>query len=117
MKMELSAKTVKSFVKAIENMNEMTLIVFDDKGVKTRLVNPSHTCMLDVRIPIISAESFEFKESRTSFSFPASVFIKTYALNIGISLLVLKLKNSAKINNFRKTYRPAWKRSIAKVLP
>ena len=63
MKMELSAKTVKSFVKAIENMNEMTLIVFDDEGVKTRLVNPAHTCMLDVRIPIISAESFEFKES------------------------------------------------------
>ena len=63
MKMELSAKTIKSFVKAIENMNEMTLIVFDDKGVKTRLVNPAHTCMLDVRIPIVSAESFEFKES------------------------------------------------------
>ena len=39
MKMELSAKTAKAFVKAVENLTEMCLIVFDEEGVRTRIVN------------------------------------------------------------------------------
>jgi len=63
MKMELSAKTAKAFVKAIENMTEMCLIVFDEDGVKTRMVNNDHTALLDVKIPKSSAEIFDFNES------------------------------------------------------
>ena len=63
MKMELSAKTAKAFVKAVENMTEMCLIVFDKEGVGTRIVNSEHTAMLDVKIPKASAEVFDFKES------------------------------------------------------
>ncbi len=63
MKMELSAKTAKAFVKAVENMTEMCLIVFDEDGVRTRVVNADHTAMLDVKIPQSSAQVFEFNES------------------------------------------------------
>tara|TARA_R110000751_G_scaffold233789_1_gene334673 strand:+ start:221 stop:949 length:729 start_codon:yes stop_codon:yes gene_type:complete len=63
MKMELSAKTAKAFVKAVENMTEMCLIVFDKEGIRTRIVNNEHTAMLDVKIPKLSAEVFDFKES------------------------------------------------------
>ena len=62
MKMELSAKTAKAFVKAVENMTEMCLIVFDEDGVRTRVVNADHTAMLDVKIPQASAEVFDFNE-------------------------------------------------------
>jgi len=63
MKMEVSAKTAKAFVKAVENMTEMCLIVFDKDGVRTRVVNGDHTAMLDVKIPHLSAEVFDFNES------------------------------------------------------
>jgi DNA polymerase III sliding clamp (beta) subunit (PCNA family) len=63
MKMELSAKTAKAFVKAVEKMTEMCLIVFDKEGIRTRIVNNEHTAMLDVKIPKLSAEVFDFKES------------------------------------------------------
>ena len=63
MKMELSAKTAKAFVKAVENMTEMCLIVFDEDGVGTRIVNNEHTAMLDVKILKSSAEVFDFNES------------------------------------------------------
>jgi len=45
MKMELSAKTAKAFVKAIENLTEICLIVFDEDGVRTRIVNGEHTAL------------------------------------------------------------------------
>jgi len=63
MKMELSAKTAKAFVKAVENMTEICLIVFDEDGVRTRIVNGDHTALLDVRIPKESAEVFDFGEN------------------------------------------------------
>ncbi len=63
MKMELSAKTAKAFVKAVENLTEMCLIVFDEEGVRTRIVNGEHTALLDVRIPKSSAEVFEYDEA------------------------------------------------------
>ena len=63
MKMELSAKTAKAFVKAVENLTEMCLIVFDEDGVRTRVVNADHTAMLDVKIPQSSAEVFDFNEA------------------------------------------------------
>ena len=62
MKMELSAKTAKAFVKAIENLTEICLIVFDEDGVRTRIVNGEHTALLDVRIPKESAEVFDYDE-------------------------------------------------------
>ena len=62
MKMELSAKTAKAFVKAVENLTEICLIVFDEDGVRTRIVNGEHTALLDVRIPKDSAEVFEYGE-------------------------------------------------------
>ncbi len=62
MKMELSAKTAKAFVKAVENLTEMCLIVFDEEGVRTRNINSEHTALLDVRIPKASAEIFEYNE-------------------------------------------------------
>ena len=65
MKMELSAKTAKAFVKAVENMSELCLIVFEEEGVRTRIINSDNTALLDVRIPAASAESFEFNESNS----------------------------------------------------
>jgi DNA polymerase III sliding clamp (beta) subunit (PCNA family) len=65
MKMELSAKTAKAFVKAIENLEEVCLLVFDEDGVRTRIVNSEHTALLDVRIPKDSAEVFDFQESNS----------------------------------------------------
>ena len=62
MKMELSAKTAKAFVKAVENMGEICLIVFDEEGVRTRIVNGDHTALLEVRIPKDSAELFAYEE-------------------------------------------------------
>ena len=62
MKRELSAKTAKAFVKAVENLTEICLIVFDEDGVRTRIVNGEHTALLDVRIPKDSAEVFEYGE-------------------------------------------------------
>ena len=63
MKMELSAKTAKAFVKAVENMTEICLIVFGKEGVRTRIINSNHTALLDVGIPQSSAEVFDFTES------------------------------------------------------
>ena len=65
MKMELSAKTAKAFVKAVENMSELCLLVFEEEGVRTRIINADNTALLDVRIPAASAESFEFDESNS----------------------------------------------------
>ena len=65
MKMELSAKTAKAFVKAVENMGELCLLVFEKEGVRTRLINSDNTTLLDVVIPSSSAELFEFNESNS----------------------------------------------------
>ena len=61
MKMELSAKTAKAFVKGVEKMTEMPLLVFDANGIKTRTIKNDNTALLDIQIPKDAAESFEYK--------------------------------------------------------
>jgi len=65
MKMELSAKTAKAFVKGVEKMTEMPLLVFDANGVKTRTIKSDNTALLDIQIPKESAESFEYTASNS----------------------------------------------------
>ncbi len=65
MKMELSAKTAKAFVKGVEKMTEMPLLVFDANGVKTRTIKSDNTALLDIQIPKASAESFEYTASNS----------------------------------------------------
>ena len=60
MKMELSAKTAKAFVKGVENMTDMILLSFSSNGVKTRTLNSDNTALLDLEIPKDSAESYDF---------------------------------------------------------
>jgi len=62
MKIELSAKTVKAFVKGVENLTEICLLTFDTEGVRTRIMNNDHTALLDLRIPKDSAEVYDFSE-------------------------------------------------------
>ena len=66
MKMELSAKTAKAFVKGVENMIEICLLTFDEEGVRTRIINSDHTALLDVRIPKDSAEEYTFTDANPS---------------------------------------------------
>ena len=65
MKMELSAKTAKAFVKGVEKMTEMPLLVFDSNGVKTRTIKNDNTALLDIQIPKEAAESFEYNASNS----------------------------------------------------
>mgnify|MGYP001266944870 CR=1 FL=1 len=60
MKIELSAKTIKAFVKGIENMTEICLLTFNEDGVRTRIINSDHTALLDLQIPSDSAEVYDF---------------------------------------------------------
>ena len=60
MKIELNAKTAKTFVKALEKLNEESLIIFDKEGIKTRIMDNSHTHILDIRIPKESTELYNF---------------------------------------------------------
>ena len=61
MKIELSAKTVKAFVKGVENITEICLLTFDEEGVRTRIMNNDHTTLLNLKIPKESAELYDFK--------------------------------------------------------
>ena len=60
MKIEIGAKTAKTFVKAIEKLNEESLIVFDKEGIRTRILDSNHTHLLDVRIPKESVAEYDF---------------------------------------------------------
>ena len=60
MKIELNAKTAKTFVKALEKLNEESLIIFDKEGIRTRIMDNSHTHILDIRIPKESTELYNF---------------------------------------------------------
>ena len=51
MKIEIGARTAKTFVKALEKLNEESLIVFDKEGIRTRILDVAHTHLLDIRIP------------------------------------------------------------------
>lgn len=63
MKIELSAKTIKAFVKGVENITEICLLTFDEDGVRTRIINSDHTALLDLKIPKDSAEVYDFNNS------------------------------------------------------
>ena len=63
MKIELSAKTIKAFVKGVENITEICLLTFDEDGVRTRIMNNDHTALLDLKIPKDSAEVYDFNNS------------------------------------------------------
>ena len=63
MKIELSAKTIKAFVKGVENLTEICLLTFDEDGVRTRIMNSDHTALLDLKIPKDSAEVYDFNNS------------------------------------------------------
>lgn len=65
MKMELSAKTAKAFVKGVENMTDMILLSFSKGGVKTRTLNSDNTALLDLEIPKASAETYDFQEDNS----------------------------------------------------
>lgn len=60
MNIEMSAKTAKTFVKAIEKLNEESLLVFDSEGVRTKIVDGENAALLDVRIPKSSVNAFSF---------------------------------------------------------
>ncbi len=60
MKIELSAKTIKAFVKGVENITEICLLTFDEDGVRTRIMNSDHTALLDLKIPKESTEVYDF---------------------------------------------------------
>ena len=62
MKIELSAKTAKAFVKGVENMTDMILLSFSKDGVKTRTLNSDNTALLDLEIPKDSTEVYDFGE-------------------------------------------------------
>ena len=63
MKIELSAKTIKAFVKGVENITEICLLTFDEDGVRTRIINSDHTALLDLKIPKDSVEVYDFNNS------------------------------------------------------
>ncbi len=63
MKIELSAKTIKAFVKGVENITEICLLTFDEDGARTRIINSDHTALLDLKIPKDSAEVYDFNNS------------------------------------------------------
>ena len=63
MNIEMSAKTAKTFVKAIEKLNEESLLVFDEEGVRTKVVDGENASLLDVRIPKSSVNAFSFSEA------------------------------------------------------
>ena len=65
MKMELSAKTAKAFVKGVESMTDMILLSFSKGGVKTRTLNSDNTALLDLEIPKASAEIYDFQEDNS----------------------------------------------------
>ena len=56
----MSAKTAKTFVKAIEKLNEESLLVFDSEGVRTKVVDGENASLLDVKIPKSSVNAFSF---------------------------------------------------------
>lgn len=60
MNITMSAKIAKTFVKAIEKLNEESLIVFNEDGIKTKIVDSGNTTLLDVRIPKTSVTDFSF---------------------------------------------------------
>jgi len=60
MNIEMSAKTAKTFVKAIEKLNEESLLVFDSEGVRTKVVDGENASLLDVKIPKSSVNAFSF---------------------------------------------------------
>jgi len=60
MKIELSAKTAKAFVKGVENMTDMILLNFSKGGIKTRTLKSDNTALLDIEIPKASSEVYEF---------------------------------------------------------
>lgn len=65
MKMELSAKTAKAFVKGIENMTDMILLSFSKSGIKTRTLNSDNTALLDLEIPQSATEVYDFSEDNS----------------------------------------------------
>jgi len=65
MKIELSAKTAKAFVKGVENMTDMILLSFSKGGVKTRTLNSDNTALLDLEIPKASTEVYDFGEDNS----------------------------------------------------
>ena len=65
MKIELSAKTAKAFVKGVENMTDMILLSFSKDGVKTRTLNSDNTALLDLEIPKESTEVYDFGEDNS----------------------------------------------------
>tara|TARA_R110002012_G_scaffold319529_1_gene540508 strand:- start:6431 stop:7177 length:747 start_codon:yes stop_codon:yes gene_type:complete len=60
MNITMSAKIAKLFVKAIEKLNEESLIVFNEDGIKTKIVDGDNSTLLDVRIPKDSVNDFSF---------------------------------------------------------
>lgn len=65
MKIELSAKTAKAFVKGVENMTDMILLSFSKDGVKTRTLNSDNTALLDIEIPKASTEVYDFGQDNS----------------------------------------------------
>jgi len=66
MKITMSAKIAKTFVKSIEKLNEESLIVFNSDGIKTKIVNGDNSVLLDVRIPKEAVKEFSFKGASAS---------------------------------------------------
>ena len=62
MKIELSAKTAKAFVKGVENMTDMILLNFSKAGIKTRTLKSDNTALLDIEIPKSSSEVYVFDD-------------------------------------------------------
>ena len=60
MKIELSAKTAKAFVKGVENMTDMILLNFSKGGIKTRTLKSDNTALLDLEIPKVYFQMFTF---------------------------------------------------------
>ena len=56
----MNAKTAKTFVKALEKLNEESLLIFDKEGIRTRIMDKDHTHILDIRIPKESTEVYNF---------------------------------------------------------
>ena len=60
MKINMSAKIAKTFVKAVEKLNEESLLIFDSEGLKTKIVDNENATLLDIKIPKSSANEFSF---------------------------------------------------------
>ena len=86
MKIELSAKTAKAFVKGVENMTDMILLSFSKGGVKTRTLNSDNTALLDLEIPKASTEVYDFggakKHGFTVFGFQESTTTIDHSLSV-----------------------------------